>query len=91
MIDREQQLYDWANTKQNTNKGFIHFNNIDIELKPTPDPQYMFIPVDNEFICENHKKYEKQEKYLSTDGQTWIPLNEFSKGKLLEEGSNECN
>ncbi len=91
MIDREKQLYDWANPKQP--KGFIHFiKNIDIELKPTPDPQYTFITLENEHICENHNKYAKQERYLSTDnGQTWLPLNEFSKGELIEEGSNECN
>ena len=92
MIDREQQLYDWENPKQTIGEGFIHFiKNIDIELKPTPDPQYKLMPVENEYICENHNKYAKQERYLSTDGgQTWIPLNEFSKGNLIEEGSNDC-
>ena len=71
MIDREQQLYDWAN--------------------PTPDPRYTFITLKNEYIVENNNKYAKKEKYLSTDGgQTWMPLNEFSKGELIEEGSNDC-
>ena len=93
MIDREKQLYDWANPKQTIGEGFIHFiKNIDIELKPTPDPQYKLMPVENEYICENHNKYAKQERYLSTDnGQTWLPLNEFSKGELIEDGSNDCN
>lgn len=65
---------------------------LNLNLNPTPDPQYTFITLKNEYICENNNKYAKQERYLSTDnGQTWMPLNEFSKGNLIEEGSNECN
>ena len=86
MIDREKQLYDWANQKHNIGEGFIHFiKNIDIELKPTPDPQYKLMPVENEYIVENNNKYAKKEKYLSTDGgKTFIPMYEYSKGELIE-------
>lgn len=86
MIDREKQLYDWANPKQTIGEGFIHFiKNIDIELNPTPDPQYTFITLKNEYIVENNNKYAKKEKYLSTDGgKTFIPMYEYSKGELIE-------
>ena len=41
---------------------------LNLNLNPTPDPQYTFITLKNEYIVENNNKYAKKEKYLSTDG-----------------------
>ena len=58
---------------------------LNLNLNPTPDPQYTFITLKNEYIVENHNKYAKKEKYLSTDGgKTFIPMYEYSKGELIE-------
>ena len=58
---------------------------LNLNLKPTPDPQYKLMPVENEYIVENNNKYANKEKYLSTDGgKTFIPMYEYSKGELIE-------
>ena len=58
---------------------------LNLNLNPTPDPQYTFITLKNEYIVENHNKYAKKEKYLSTDGgKTFIPMYEYSKSELIE-------
>lgn len=58
---------------------------LNLNLNPTPDPQYTFITLKNEYIVENNNKYAKKEKYLSTDGgKTFIPMYEYSKGELIE-------
>ena len=59
---------------------------LNLNLNPTPDPQYTFITLKNEYIVENNNKYAKKEKYLSTDGgKTFIPMYEYSKGELIEQ------
>ena len=58
---------------------------LNLNLNPTPDPQYTFITLKNEYIVENNNKNAKKEKYLSTDGgKTFIPMYEYSKGEFIE-------
>lgn len=43
------------------------------------------------FICENGNKYVKRQKYVSEDGISFIPTDEYGIGDLIEENSNECS
>lgn len=43
------------------------------------------------FVCEDGNKYEKLQKYSSTDGKTYSPQDEYIKGDLIEENSKECS
>ena len=41
-------------------------------------------------MTQHYCKYYKQRKYVSYDGITWQPLNEYRKGALYEEDSSDC-
>ena len=41
-------------------------------------------------MAQHYCKYYKQRKYVSYDGITWQPLNEYRKGALYEEDSLDC-
>jgi len=41
-------------------------------------------------MAQHYCKYYKQRKYVSYDGITWQPLNEYRKGALYEEDSEDC-
>ena len=49
--------------------------------------------VPNEYICDNHDKYEKTKKIRSFDGgTTWEDVTpiEYQKGQLIEASSTDC-
>ena len=41
-------------------------------------------------MAQHYCKYYKQRKYVSYDGITWQPLNEYRKGALYEFDSSDC-
>lgn len=44
------------------------------------------------YICSGSNKYEKISKFTSTDnGVTWIESGEYSRGKLIEAYSSDCD
>lgn len=42
------------------------------------------------FVCENGNKYQKLQKYYSTDNQHYVAQEEYAKGSLIESKSQEC-
>lgn len=45
----------------------------------------------NDFICDGGNKYRKTQRQVSIDsGKTWVNYDEYGKGALLEENSEEC-
>ena len=50
---------------------------------------YKWIVVDG-FICEYGSKYERTQKYYSTDNVKYVATDEYAKGNLIETNSKEC-
>lgn len=42
------------------------------------------------FICEGGNKYHKTRRYVSEDGKSFSPSDEYGRGELIEEDSKEC-
>ena len=55
--------------------------------------QYRWVNIDPslDWICDGTSKYYKQRREVSYDGgTTWIPLDEYQKGALIETSSSDC-
>lgn len=49
-------------------------------------------PVQDSYMCIGNDKFEKLERFISTDGgQTWESTGEFKAGNLIESMSPDCN
>lgn len=42
------------------------------------------------FICEGGNKYHKTRRYVSEDGKSFSPTDEYGRGELIEGDSKEC-
>ena len=42
------------------------------------------------FICEGGNKYHKTRRYVSEDGKSFSPSDEYGRGELIEGDSKEC-
>lgn len=57
------------------------------------DVMYRWVNLDPTvvWVCEGTTKYYKQQKEVSYDnGTTWIPVEEYQKGALIETSSTDC-
>lgn len=71
-----------------------------VSIKSECDPQcgcstvqYRWTNIDPsiDWICDGTSKYYKQRREVSYDGgTTWIPLDEYQKGSLIEASSSDC-
>ena len=71
-----------------------------VSIKSECDPQcgcstvqYRWTNIDPsiDWICDGTSKYYKQRREASYDGgTTWIPLDEYQKGSLIEASSSDC-
>lgn len=64
---------------------------VDDELYCRLDKTYYEKWIDgDEFICDGGDKYAKAQKYISDNDITYKATDEYSRGKLIEENSKEC-
>lgn len=49
-----------------------------------------WMKVNESYVCENGNKYEKLQKYISTDDVTFTAVEEYARGELIESKSNDC-
>ena len=58
----------------------------------TTDVEYIDYRETTSYVCENGNKYKKLQKYSSTDdGKSYQAQEEYIKGDLVEEDSEDCN
>lgn len=58
-----------------------------------PEAQYRWVNLDPtvDWICDGYTKYYKQQRQVSYDeGTTWINLEEYQRGELIETQSTDC-
>lgn len=55
----------------------------------TQQPQYRWIPIAGEYICDGFNKYVKEQQETLVDNE-WTATEEYRKGAVIETNSQDC-
>ena len=89
--EKEQRSSDngatWQDTGNTRQGSLIQHNSTDCGYI---EYQYRWVVVENEYICNNYDKYEKEKQQRSTDGVIWSDTGYTRQGSLIQHNSTDC-